>query len=74
MAWLSHRHEHLHPVRHNPKTPVAIGALSLLCNGMGALGDTMTETRNASYMNDFTPEQFAVRLRRRPKAGGHERS
>ncbi len=26
---------------------------------MGALDYTMTETRNASYMNDFTPEQLA---------------
>ncbi len=25
---------------------------------MGALDYTMTETRNASYMNDFTPEQL----------------
>jgi hypothetical protein len=36
-----------------------VGVLSLLWNGMGAFDYTMTETRNAFYMKDFTPEQLA---------------
>ena len=36
-----------------------VGVLSLLWNGMGALDYTMTETHNAAYMKDFTPEQVA---------------
>ena len=36
-----------------------IGLLSLLWNGMGAFDYTMTETRNAWYMSDFTSEQLA---------------
>ena len=41
-----------------PRHLWVVGVLSLLWNGMGALDYTMTETRNASYMNDFTPEQL----------------
>jgi hypothetical protein len=36
-----------------------VGVVALLWNAMGALDYTMTETRNASYMKDFTPEQLA---------------
>jgi hypothetical protein len=36
-----------------------VGVLSLLWNAMGAFDYVMTETRNASYMKDFTPEQLA---------------
>jgi hypothetical protein len=35
------------------------GALALLWNGMGAFDYVMTQTRNASYMSSFTPEQLA---------------
>jgi hypothetical protein len=36
-----------------------VGALALLWNGIGAFDYVMTETRNASYMSSFTPEQLA---------------
>jgi hypothetical protein len=36
-----------------------VGVVALLWNAMGALDYTMTETRNASYMKDSTPEQLA---------------
>lgn len=36
-----------------------VGVVALLWNAMGALDYTMTETRNASYMKNFTPEQLA---------------
>lgn len=36
-----------------------IGIIALLWNGMGALDYTMTQTRNASYLSSFTPEQLA---------------
>ncbi|MDH4288628.1 MAG: hypothetical protein OEW27_03110 [Aquincola sp.] len=36
-----------------------IGTLALLWNAVGAFDYVMTETRNASYMADFTPEQLA---------------
>lgn len=35
-----------------------IGILGLLWNAMGAFDYVMTETRNASYMSAFTPEQL----------------
>ncbi len=36
-----------------------VGVLALLWNGVGAFDYLMTETRNASYMGTFTPEQLA---------------
>jgi hypothetical protein len=36
-----------------------VGILSLLWNAMGAFDYLMTETRNATYMSQFTPEQLA---------------
>jgi hypothetical protein len=36
-----------------------VGVVALLWNGIGAFDYTMTETRNASYMSSFTPEQLA---------------
>lgn len=36
-----------------------VGVLALLWNGIGAYDYVMTETRNAAYMNAFTPEQLA---------------
>lgn len=35
-----------------------VGILSLLWNSMGALDYTMTKTKNATYMGNFTPEQL----------------
>ena len=48
------------------KNPVAgapwhlwtVGVLSLLWNAVGALDFTMTQTRNAAYLKQFTPEQL----------------
>ncbi len=37
----------------------AVGVIALLWNGVGAFDYTMTETRNASYVSAFTPEQVA---------------
>jgi len=36
-----------------------VGALALLWNSVGAFDYVMTETRNASYLSAFTPEQLA---------------
>ena len=36
-----------------------VGVLALLWNSVGAFDYLMTETRNASYMSAFTPEQLA---------------
>jgi hypothetical protein len=36
-----------------------VGTIALLWNGVGAFDYVMTETRNASYMSAFTPEQLA---------------
>jgi len=36
-----------------------VGVLALLWNGVGAFDYVMTETRNATYMSSFTPEQLA---------------
>jgi hypothetical protein len=36
-----------------------VGVLALLWNSVGAFDYVMTETRNASYMSAFTPEQLA---------------
>lgn len=44
----------------SPKTPWhlwVVGVLSLLWNAGGALDFTMTETHNAAYLKQFTPEQ-----------------
>jgi len=35
-----------------------VGVLALLWNGVGAFDYLMTQTRNASYMSAFTPEQL----------------
>ena len=35
-----------------------IGVFALLWSGMGALDYVMTQTRNESYMSNFTPEQL----------------
>lgn len=35
-----------------------VGGLSLLWNAMGAFDYTMTQTRNAAYLEGFTPEQL----------------
>ena len=35
-----------------------VGAVTLLWNAVGAFDYVMTETRNASYMGQFTPEQL----------------
>jgi hypothetical protein len=48
----------------NPKVATpwhlwVVGVVALLWNAMGALDYTMTETRNAAYMKDFTAEQLA---------------
>jgi hypothetical protein len=37
----------------------AIGIAALLWNAIGAFDYLMTETKNASYMSGFTPEQLA---------------
>ena len=36
-----------------------VGVLALLWNSVGAFDYVMTETRNASYLSSFTPEQLA---------------
>jgi len=54
-------------VSHSPSAPrVAtpwhlwlVGVLALLWNSIGAFDYLMTQTRNASYMGQFTPEQLA---------------
>ncbi|MCC7198657.1 MAG: hypothetical protein IT483_04020 [Gammaproteobacteria bacterium] len=35
-----------------------VGVLAVLWNSVGALDYVMTQTRNASYMSSFTPEQL----------------
>lgn len=45
------------PVRADWKLWV-VGIVALLWNGMGALDYVMTQTRNAAYMEQFTPEQL----------------
>jgi len=50
------------PTPPRPRTPWhlwVVGILSLLWNAMGAFDYLMTETRNAAYMAQFTPEQLA---------------
>jgi len=50
------------PATPRPRTPWhlwVVGILSLLWNAMGAFDYLMTETRNAAYMAQFTPEQLA---------------
>lgn len=45
-----------------PKTPWhlwAIGIITLIWNGFGALDFIMTQTRNPDYLAQFTPEQLA---------------
>lgn len=41
-----------------PKHLWVVGILALLWNAMGAFDYVMTETRNAAYMDQFTPEQL----------------
>jgi len=41
-----------------PKHLWVIGVVTLLWNAMGAFDYLMTQTRNASYMANFTPEQL----------------
>ena len=36
-----------------------IGVVALLWNAMGAMDYVMTQTKNAAYMSNFTPEQLA---------------
>lgn len=45
------------PVR-IPKHVYIVGVIALLWNAMGAFDYLMTQTRNASYMGAFTPEQL----------------
>lgn len=47
------------PTSPAPRHLWVVAVLSLLWNSMGALDYTMTETRNAAYLKDFTPEQLA---------------
>lgn len=47
------------PTSPTPRHLWIVAVLSLLWNSMGALDYTMTETRNAAYLKDFTPEQLA---------------
>ncbi len=44
---------------HTPWHLWAVGIISLLWNGFGALDFVMTQTRNVEYMSAFTPEQLA---------------
>jgi hypothetical protein len=41
-----------------PRHLWVVGILSLLWNAMGAFDYLMTQTRNAGYMGNFTPEQL----------------
>lgn len=41
-----------------PKHLWIVGILALLWNAMGAVDYVMTETRNASYMSQYSPEQL----------------
>lgn len=41
-----------------PKHLWIVGVLALLWNAMGAFDYLMTQTRNESYMGNFTPEQL----------------
>ncbi len=43
---------------HTPWHLWAIGGISLLWNAMGAFDYVMTQTKNASYLEMFTPEQL----------------
>jgi hypothetical protein len=45
----------------SPKTPWhlwVVGGLSLLWNAVGAMDFTLSETRNAAYLKNLTPEQM----------------
>jgi len=46
------------PDRTAPRHLLVVGILALLWNAMGAFDYVMTETHNASYMGQFTPEQL----------------
>lgn len=49
------------PDLQSTKTPWhlwVVGVLSLFWNAMGAMDFTMTQTKNETYMNAFTPEQL----------------
>jgi hypothetical protein len=41
-----------------PRHLYVIGVIALLWNGMGAFDYLMTQTRNATYMGAFSPEQL----------------
>ena len=41
-----------------PKHLWVVGVIALLWSAMGAMDYVMTQTRNASYMEKFTPEQL----------------
>jgi hypothetical protein len=43
---------------HTPWHLWVVGTVTLLWNAVGALDYVMTQTRNASYMSDFTPAQL----------------
>ena len=47
------------PTPTTPRHLWIVGALALFWNSFGAFDYLMTETRNASYMSSFTPEQLA---------------
>jgi hypothetical protein len=46
------------PVTTTPKHLWAVGIFALLFDGMGVLDFVMTQTKNAEYMGNFTPEQL----------------
>lgn len=45
-------------VRRTPLHLWVVGALAVLWNGFGAFDYLMTQSQNASYMSQFTPEQL----------------
>jgi hypothetical protein len=46
------------PATTTPKHLWAVGIFALLFDGMGVLDFVMTQTKNAEYMGNFTPEQL----------------
>jgi hypothetical protein len=46
------------PATITPKHLWAVGIFALLFDGMGVLDFVMTQTKNAEYMGNFTPEQL----------------
>ena len=49
---------HVSRTSRTPKHLWVVGILALIWNAMGAFDYVMTETRNAAYMGQFTPEQL----------------